>query len=336
MKVVFRPEIFFIQIVMILLLVGILLFLFREMRAIRLQKRFEPFSLLPVSRNEKSVLDKLYQRLGRFIKILSRVLSHSAVLQKYSKRYERFISFEEKDMKSPMDYIAAKLLVGTLLLLLNILALLFRQTNMIFLTCLCSFLIGFFIPDILLRVQFGKKKKMVEEDLLKAIMVMNNSFKSGRTIMQAVEIVKNELDGPIKDEFQKIYMDMTYGLSVDVVFSRFYDRVKLEEIKYITSSLSLLNYTGGNIARVFGTIEKSFFSKKKLANEMKSLTAASNFMYKVLVALPIIFTLVICILNPSYFLPFFTSAFGIILFILTIGLYITYVYLIKKELKVKM
>lgn len=153
--------------------------------------------------------------------------------------------------------------------------------------------------------------------------------------MQAVDIVKRELEGPIKDEFKKIYMDMTYGLSVEIVFNRFYERVKLEDAKYISSSLSLLNTTGGNIVRVFGSIEKSIFNKKKLRNEMKSLTAASIFVYRILVFLPLIFSFLIFVLNPTYFNPFFKTPFGLLLFLLIIVLYISYIVVIKKVLKVK-
>ena len=80
---------------------------------------------------------------------------------------------------------------------------------------------------------------------------MNNSFKAGSNVTKAVETVIDELDGPIKDEFRKIYIDINYGLSLDVVFNRFYERVKLEDAQYLTSSLSLLNKTGGNIVKVF-------------------------------------------------------------------------------------
>lgn len=316
---------------------GILIFfLIREIRSARYTKRFEAFALKPMNMEEISIFDKFYQKWWFFIQKISKILSHSVLLKKYSKRYERFISFEEKEKKTAMNYLVIKFGCAILLVLLNFLALLIHENTHLFLTMFISFLFGFFLPDIVLTVQFGKKRKMVEDDLLKAIIVMNNSFKSGRNIMQAVEIVKEELDGPISDEFKKIYMDMNYGLSVDVVFNRFYERVKLEDAKYISSSLSLLNHTGGNIVHVFGTIEKSFFNKKKLMNEMKSLTAASVFVYRLLICLPIFFTLIILILNPSYFNPFFESAFGFFLFFLILALYFLYIYFIKKGLKVKL
>lgn len=332
---VFQPQVFLFQIVIIIAIAIFLFFLLRELRTIRLQKRFEKFALASLHIQEKSTLDRFDIKLWSCVKKFRHILSKSEFLKKYSKKYDRFISYEEKESKTGMDYITIKFISAFCFFGLNFLTILFRPNQFGFMSLLLTFLLGFYLPDLFLAFQFGKKQKMVNDDLLKAIIVMNNSFKSGRNIMQAVDIVKRELEGPIKDEFKKIYMDMTYGLSVEIVFNRFYERVKLEDAKYISSSLSLLNTTGGNIVRVFGSIEKSIFNKKKLRNEMKSLTAASIFVYRILVFLPLIFSFLIFVLNPTYFNPFFKTPFGLLLFLLIIILYISYIVVIKKVLKVK-
>ncbi|MCI8394028.1 MAG: hypothetical protein HFH86_00920 [Bacilli bacterium] len=329
-------QVFVIQVFTILALFATILFLLRESKSIKYQKRFERFALLSVKDYEKSFFDILLTKTWIIIHKISKSFSKSVFLKKYSEKYEKHITFEEKDFKSGMDYVTIKFLTAFCFVIFNMLTIMFQYAKIGFISSILAFFIGFFVPDLILNIQFKQKRKRVEDDLLKAIIIMNNSFKSGRNIMQAVEIVKNELNGPISDEFKKIYMDMTYGLSLDVVFNRFYERVKLEDAKYITSSLTLLNRTGGNIVRVFSTIEKSFFDKKKLLNEMKSLTAASIFVFRVLIALPFLFSFLIFLMNPNYFNPFFETPVGIILFILTIILYICYVLTIKKVLKVKM
>ena len=94
-------------------------------------------------------------------------------------------------------------------------------------------------------------RNRLENDLLQAIIIMNNAFKSGRSISQAIELVTKELKGPIAEEFKKMSLELSFGLSIDVVFKRFGERVKIDEINYLTSSLSILNKTGGNIIKVF-------------------------------------------------------------------------------------
>ena len=129
---------------------------------------------------------------------------------------------------------------------------------------------------------------------------------------------------------------MTYGLSLETVFQRFYNRVQLEDAMYITNSLTLLNKTGGNIVKVFNTIEKNFFEKKKLKTEMHSLTSASIFVYRVLCILPFIFIFVIYILNPTYFEPMFKTTLGRLILLFIVLFYTLYILVIRKVLEVKM
>ena len=71
---------------------------------------------------------------------------------------------------------------------------------------LIPFFIGFIAPDLIYRYRYKIYRDTLENDLLQAIIVMNNAFKSGRSITQAIELVSHELDGPIKEEFRKGYM----------------------------------------------------------------------------------------------------------------------------------
>ncbi len=333
------PFSLYIIVCFIALFVGIclLIFLFlNEMQILKLEHRFEAFSMKSNTEYTISFMDILSLKLWKWVKKISTVLKKSHVCKNYAKHYEKFIDFDEKDKKESMDYIAFKLIIGILFFLLKFLMMMFKLSSQNPISFLLSFGIGFFLLDIFLNLQFKKKRKEVREDLLKAVIIMNNSFKSGKNIMQAINNVKQELNGPIADEFKKIYMDITYGLSLEVVFERFYERIKLEDAKYIASSLTLLNKTGGNIVRVFASIEKSFFNKKRMQEELNSLTASSVFVFRILVALPIIFSFIIILLSPSYFHPLFSHPLGILILALILLLYTVYIITIKKVLKVKM
>ena len=330
----FILRLFIIQVISILILLGIIIFLLKVSRAMKKEKRIGKFSLYAISDNDISYFERIDKLVWKLVHLLSYTLNKSVVMKKYASKYEKFITYEQRDFKNAIDYISMKFLIGLLLLIFSLLTTMFQYIDASLMFYLIAFLIGFFLPDIVLNLDYRKKRIQVGEDLLKAIIIMNNSFKSGRNIMQAIEIVKRELDGPIKDEFSKIYMDMTYGLSLEVVFDRFYERIKLDDAKYIASSLTLLNKTGGNIIKVFGSIEKTFYDKKKLKNELNSMTASSVFVYRVLVFLPFVFVVLISILNPAYFLPLVTTSIGYVLLGIILIIFSLYVIIIKRILKV--
>lgn len=332
----FVLEVMVIQVIAVLGLLIAIVILWRQTKALKYERRISKFALDPNSEDEISLFDKLFAKGWMILRKTSSVIKKSAVLNRYGEKYDRFITFEEKDFKNGIDYISLKIILVIIIEFLYLFTMMFQYIHFNIYTAIIAACLAFFVPDIYLNYQFNKKRKLVEDDLLKAVIIMNNAFKSGSNVTQAVEIVKQELEGPIQDEFKKIYIDINYGLSLEVVFKRFYERVKLEDAQYITSSLSLLNKTGGNIVKVFSMIEKSFFDKKKLRNELNSLTASSVFVFRMLIFLPFLFTLVIFILNPTYFNPLFEHKIGMLILGIIILLYSLYIIVIKRLLKVKL
>ena len=316
-----------------LLFIAILLLKFRKV--LELERRITRFSTLSITDKPLSFFDYFSLKYNRLITRISKNLSKSKVLVNYSKRYDKYLDRTKIIRDKAMDILANKILISLIALAITIISDVLRGQSLNAFQVIIAFLAGFFIPDIFLIIGNKRKQKQIENDLFKAVLIMSNAFKSGRSIMQAVEIVSEELDGPISEEFKKMYIDLTYGLDLDVVFERLSSRIKLEETKYMASSLVILNKTGGNIVKVFSSIERSFFERKKLNDELKSVTALSNFVFKILVAIPFIIFIMIYILNPGYFAPFVTTLIGKIMLIVILTIYVLYIVIVRKLIRIK-
>lgn len=321
-------------ILMILLYTFIYMFLLNKL-SIDYEKRFSSYSLTSMKDEKISLFERLYNLLWNIIKKISNILNKSEILRKYSKKFNKYISYNELNNRTGMDFISIKFIISLVIGLLYIISTLIRF-NFDYMLLIILMIISFFSVDIYYTFSYKNRRKRIENDLLSAIIIMNNAFVSGMNIMQAVNIVESELSGDIKEEFRKINIDIKYGLSLETVFERFYNRVKIEDIKYISSSLSLINKTGGNIVRVFSSIERNFYDKKKIKDEMNSLISSSIFMFRLLLIMPIILCLIIFTVNPSFFLPLIATAIGRIIILAILVLYILYIIVVRKIMKVNM
>ncbi len=328
-------DIIFIILVIIMLIIFFILmkYLFQEYHKSYIEKRFTNYSLNSFKDKETPFFEIIYRLVKKTLKKITVFLKKNTFLKKYSLRYEKYISFDNIESIEPLDFVSTKILIGLFVGILYSVCTII-QNNFNGMTLLLFIIIGFIVPDLYFYLSYKNRKKLIEKNLLSAIIMMNNSFKSGMNIVQAVDIVKNELVGPISDEFKKISLDISYGLSLEVAFQRFYKRVGIEEAKYITSSLSLINKTGGNIVKVFDAIEKTFYDEKKLKDEMNSLTSSSVFMFRLLVFMPIVLIIVIFSLNNSFFSPLITTKEGRMIILLILLLYIIYIFVVKKIMKV--
>ncbi len=309
----------------ILLFLGIL----KISRALQRERRIYHYSL-DLNHNEDL---SLIERASNQYHKLATSLQQKSFLKKYSKKYEKYI--EAGENQSAISFVINKLIIAFSFVLLVIVSYAIQGKIISFLGFLVCLIVGYYIYDIYFWYQKKTRKKKIKNEILRAVIVMNNAFKAGKSTLQAVEIASHDLPNPIGKEFKKIYRDMSYGLSVDVAFGRFAKRVGIEEANYISSSLTILNITGGNIVMVFSSIEKTLFDKKKLEEDLKNSTAASNLVVKVLMVIPILFVTVIYMVSPTYFDPLFSSFLGYIILAIIGIMFLVYLYLLNKILKVQ-
>ena len=328
-------NVFIIQTIVMILLAFIIFYLITYNKSLKVEKRIAKHSIDSIKDNSTSFFDLAANRYALLIEKISKYLKKSSVVKKNAIKYNKYISYDETKSITPVDFISNKIVIGIIFVLIITLARIIEGRVPGLIDILISGLLGYYLLDIYFKFNNYIKKKKVEEELLNAIIIMNNAFRSGRSTMQAIEIVANELKGPIKQEFKKMHLEISYGLSLDVVFERFSKRVESEEVSYITSSLSILNKTGGNIIKVFSSIEKMLFNKRKLKQEMKSLTSSARMISKILLFMPFVFVGFIFVLNPNYFTPLIKTTLGNILLALIVLVYSVYALIVNRVMKVR-
>lgn len=328
-------NVFIIQTIIMVILAFVIFYLIIYNNSLKLEKRISKYSIDSIKDDSISLFDLLSNEYKKMVSFLTKNLNKSTVLKRYSSKYNKYITYENDKNTSAMDFVSNKFYICLLFIIIITFARIIEGIFPSFLDIMVSALLGFFSIDIYFKFYDYIKKRQIEQDLLNAIIIMNNAFRSGRSTMQAIEIVAKELKGPISQEFKKMHLEISYGLSLDVVFERFSKRVESEEVSYITSSLSILNKTGGNIIKVFSSVEKMLFNKRKLKQEMKSLTSSANMISKILLIMPFVFITIITILNPSYFIPLLNTTIGNILLFIIILIYGLYAFIVNKIMKVR-
>lgn len=326
----------YIQFGIITIFIILLYLLLKFKRSIELEKRIGRFSLRQLEETGLSLLDRIQKWYKKLITGISKGLENSSFVKKYSRKFKKYLLLSNGLYDTEIDFVSSKIVLGIVFVMLAIFSKTIRADVFSFYELIIPFIIGFFVLNVIYFSKYKLLRNRIENDLLQAIIIMNNAFKSGRSITQAVNLVTTELEGPISEEFKKMSLELSLGLGVDVVFSRFNERINIEEVAYLTASLSILNKTGGNIIKVFSSIEKSLFNRKKLKLELKALIGSSKIIAYVLSIVPIFFVVIISFINPGYFLSFFTNSLGIVLLVFMIIYYLTYIIVVNKVMKVRM
>ena len=223
-------NIFIIQTLIMIVLAFVIFYLIIYNNTLKLEKRIAKYSIDSIKDDSISLFDLISNEYKKAVDKLTKILNKSVVLKKYSSKYNKYITYENDKDTCAMDFVSNKFYICLLFVLIITFARIIEGVLPSFLDILVSALLGFFSIDIYFKFYDYIKKRQIEQDLLNAIIIMNNAFRSGRSTMQAIEIVAHELKGPISQEFRKMHLEISYGLSLDVVFDRFSKRVESEEV----------------------------------------------------------------------------------------------------------
>ena len=324
--------VFIARIAVFIAIVISIIYIIRQKNSISYEKRIGRYSIESMNTQELSFFDKLFNKYSNLIINMRDKVGKSKILNRISERYSKYLIYGSDDVL--IDFISKKVIFGVLFVIVAMIARIINGRLLGILGIIINFIIGFYLYDLYLIYQKRRRNKLMKNEMFRAIIIMNNAFKSGKSIVQAVEIASHELEEPINHEFEKIYTDLKYGLNVSTVFERFAKRNDIEEARYLAATLTTLNRTGGNIVKVFNSIERTMFDKKKLDDELKNLTASSNLVVKILFFEPIIFVGIIYFMDNSYFNPLFGTFLGYIVLIIMILMFIIYIMLLKRIMRV--
>lgn len=322
----------FIKYTFILLVITILLYIYLEIkRNYDLKKRFDNITAKSINQKDTSLRSGINSIIQKFDLLLINIFSKVKLIEEYSFKYEIYSSINKNN--NILTFVR-KVEVGFLVACTYLVACILELSHFSLSLFLVIFVLSSYLLEISLHVRYKKRNIEIKNDLNNAVSILTKSFKAGKTTTQSINFLIKELDGPLKEEFKVVKQDLETGLGLAESFDRMNKRTNIEDLKYIASSLSLLSVTGGNIVKVFEMIEGELLSRKKLEDEFNSLTASSKLMYKILLVLPLVIIISMTVLNKDFFLPLVSSFVGIMILTVVVSLYILYIFIIKKILKV--
>ena len=168
-----------VQSVIVITLVVLVFQIVKLKNAIDLEKRILRFSIFSITEKPVSFFDKLGSYYGKLIRIISKFIGKSKAIVNFSNRYKKYLDSTKVIRENTLDILSNKILISLLALIITVISDVLRRQDISILQILLSLLVGFFIPDVFLYLNYKRKQKRIEEDLLKAVIIMSNAFKSG-------------------------------------------------------------------------------------------------------------------------------------------------------------
>ncbi len=194
---------------------------------------------------------------------------------------------------------------------------------------------GWFVPSFIVKNRIKKRLKLLNEQLGDAVTMMSNSLKAGYSFFQAVDMVAQEMSGPIAEEFGILQKEVNLGLNTEKALENLVVRVKSEDLELVVTAVMIQRQVGGNLAEVLDKITETIRDRVKIKGELKAITAQGRISGLVISLLPLILCLVIYMINPQQMSLLFTRPLGLLLVGLAVMMEFTGIILIRRIVRIE-
>ncbi len=322
------------QTIIVISIIFLLIRLIKLLIANRYNKKFSAFVYSDVSTVDHSLEAKIASIIKSFIVANSFILNKLHLFKKRRQKYDCYLFINNYYLEQNIDFISVRILLNIIIILISSIFLLFSFSYYnLAIVLLFIILINFVIHIILIRY-LRYYRKLLNKELLSVIRTINNSLSVGLNITQAINIAAKRCNPLLNQELELIVSDLNNGISIEKAFNRLYNRVKTDEILYLSSILSVLSKSGGSIQNTFEILEEDYDKKIKRQRSVNNLLLPYRFIFNFLGILPLIFFTYKLITINGLFIELFNSLYNTILIKLLIIYNVCYFIIVNNLMEV--
>ncbi len=183
------------------------------------------------------------------------------------------------------------------------------------------------LPRWIVNFLIKRRCKQFLDEFPNALDVMVRSIKSGLPLNDAVRLIANDGQEPVKTEFKRIIEAQQVGLNIPEACARMINTVPLPEVNFFAIVIAIQAQAGGNLSEAIGNLSKVLRERKKMKAKVQALSMEAKASAAIIGALPFIVAGLVYMTSPEYMLILFTDPRGHIImgvsaFWMSIGIWV--------------
>ncbi len=311
------------QILQFLLILCVIFFLILVRQRLLLQKRVAPYIVEKQNKEHSSVVESWRRGYLILIQIvddlLLRVIKNTEISY-----FQRYLGTINHSYQNAISFISEKILLLLLFFLINV----FLQ--LVIWQLLAVYILMIIFIELVNYWRYSNYRKIIINEFAQIITYMNNGFRSGKSIIQVIDLLAQKDNLILSREFKIMQQEINWGMSVEEAFQRFAQRINIRDARTLVVLMHILNQAGGHINELFTAMQKRLYNKKEILLEVEAVTGGLKLISVILGVMPFAIVGTLYLLNPTYFDPLMTNFIGRLIILIVLNLYIVYVLIIKK------
>lgn len=164
----------------------------------------------------------------------------------------------------------------------------------------------------LLWVLHKRKQRLAKfgRQLPEALELLSRSLRAGHSLAAGFGLVGSEMQEPLSREFQRVFEEQNFGISIDEALEDLSVRVPNLDLRFFATAVILQRTTGGDLAEILEKIGYLIRQRLQILGQVNALTGEGRLSGIVLLTMPPALFLFMLKINPQYVLLLFQDPIG--------------------------
>lgn len=171
-------------------------------------------------------------------------------------------------------------------------------------------LLGFLLPVAVLRFLGGRRQKQFNSQLPDMLQLLAGSLRAGYSLVQGVDAVSQEVDGPMGRELRRVMTEARLGRELEDALEASAERVQSKDFEWAIMAIRIQREVGGNLSELLITVADTMVDRERLRRDVSTLTAEGKMSAMILGFMPIGLGGAMYVMNPEYMGLLFSDSLG--------------------------
>ena len=181
---------------------------------------------------------------------------------------------------------------------------------------------GAFLPVWLVNILDHRRRKIFVHQLVDGLMIMNSCLKGGLTLVQAFEVLAEEMTAPLSQEISLLNREIKVGVTLEEALLRLNTRMPSEEMTLVSSAIIVARETGGDLTKVFARLIDTIRDRLKLKDLVSTLTLQARLQAIIISLLGPAFFFIVKKIQPDHFTVMWQDDVGRLILLIALVLQI--------------
>ncbi|KQV44610.1 MULTISPECIES: type II secretion system F family protein [unclassified Rhizobium] len=166
------------------------------------------------------------------------------------------------------------------------------------------------LPRWIVNFLIKRRCKQFLDEFPNALDVMVRSIKSGLPLNDAIRLIANDGQEPVKTEFRRIIEAQQVGMNIPEACARMINNIPLPEVNFFAIVIAIQAQAGGNLSEALGNLGKVLRERRKMKAKVQALSMEAKASACIIGALPFIVATLVYMTSPDYMSILFTDQRG--------------------------